>query len=413
MKYPTGKLYLAKVEETVKAFVDKHELIMGQKIIVAVSGGVDSLALLHILQRCGYSTKTLYINHGTRASQNTEQNLVKKTAELLGVSCATFKIKNLQMSNFENSAREQRQRIYEYMSHDGHLVALGHHIDDSFEWSLMQKSKSSNVLSSIGIPVKNKHLIRPLMCLTKKQIRRYAKIAGIKSLEDPTNKENRFERNYFRNEVIPLIAKRHPQYLKHYVNQQNELVRIMGLGLKRSKSSFKIDIKKDSVLIYSFDKNSDLDSLEKLILEGVKSLSSKKRGTLNIQIKKIKQALVNNKNGPLLLTDGVHAFVSTNAILLSKKKSRKPLGKKSYKNLDLDGFKYLLKSKISQHENFPHWVELDEFTRVVTVNKRVYPYNKDQSVDLIHRQVPHQNAFKLLLQWDTDKNRGKMLDLTF
>jgi tRNA(Ile)-lysidine synthetase-like protein len=413
MNYPKGKLFLEKVENTVKDFIDKYDLVQDNKIVVAVSGGVDSQCLAYILVSCGYSIEILYINHGTRISQNTEQKLVKKTAGHLGVNCTTFKIKSLEQNDFENSARIERKKIYEYMSQGRRLVALGHHIDDSFEWSLMQKSKSSNLRASIGIPVKNKFIIRPLMCLTKSQIRRYANLSGIKSLEDPTNTENRFERNYYRNEIIPLIAKRNPQYLKHYVNQQRELVDILGLGLKTSKGKFKIDIKTDSVFIYSFKGQVDLDSIDRLVVRGVKSLSNLKRGTLNLQIKKIKQAIQNNKFGPLLLADGINAFVSTNSVLLTKLQTMKIVEPKSYKKLDLVEFKNLINKNITHHESFPHWVKVDCNTRFVSPNNRVYPFNQKDSLKIVESNVLHQNAFKLLLQWDTKRNCKKKLDLTF
>jgi tRNA(Ile)-lysidine synthase len=413
MNYPKGKLFLEKVENTVKDFIDKYDLVQGNKVIVAVSGGVDSQCLAYILQRCGYSIEVLYINHGTRISQNTEQKLVKKTAEHLGVNCTTFKIKKLDQDDFENNARIERQKIYEYMSQGRNLVALGHHIDDSFEWSLMQKSKSSNLSASIGIPVKNKFIIRPFMCLTKSQIRRYANLCGIKSLEDPTNSENRFERNYYRNKVIPLIAKRNPQYLKHYVNQQRELVDLLGLGLKKSDAKFNIDVKTDSVFIYSFKQQVDLDSIDRLVVRGVKNLSNLNRGTLYLQIKKIKQAIQNNKFGPLLLSDGIHAFISTNSILLTKSHAMKKAESKSYKKLDLVEFKNLINKKITHHESFPHWVIVDSNTQFVSPNKRVYPFNTKDSLKIIESKVLHQNAFKLLLQWDTKRNCKKKLDLTF
>ena len=84
------------------------------------------------------------------------------------------KLTPLPSQNFELKARLERYKIFS--KYQDSLIVLGHHIDDSFEWSLMQKMKSSRLESTIGIPLYNKNYIRPLMCVTKKQIRRYAKI---------------------------------------------------------------------------------------------------------------------------------------------------------------------------------------------------------------------------------------------
>jgi tRNA(Ile)-lysidine synthase len=395
-----------------KTFIDDYSLIDKDNLVLGVSAGIDSMVLLVSLFRCGYSCESVFINHGTRSTQNQDQNLVQKLAKHLKVKNSIFHLKDLKKSNFENNARIERYKIFNYIAADSKLICLGHHIDDSHEWSLMQSFKSSNPKSSLGIPVRNKNVIRPLMCLTKNQIIRYAKEVGIPYLEDPTNTDNDFERNYIRNEIVPRIKHRHPQYLKHYVNRSNELARLYKLHVNNSESHYQTSTNKDSYLIYNLENSLNFSGLENAIIDGMKQLNPDSRGVLSEQIKKIIQAMKNHRFGPLSLTSGIKAYVSFNAVLLSKNTTT-AFKTKRHKDLSLNQFKSLLCAKFKQHSAYPYIVILDSGARSFSLNKNNYPYNAAYSKQLLTDSVEHQYALKLLAQWTKPKNKNKRLDLTF
>jgi tRNA(Ile)-lysidine synthase len=393
-------------------FIQDYGLVTKSKLVVGVSAGIDSMSLLVLLSRCGYSCEVVFINHGTRSSQKQDQILVQKLTKHLKVKNSVFHLKNLEKTNFENQARIERYKIFNFIAAGEKQICLGHHIDDSYEWSLMQSFKSSNPKSSLGIPLRNKNVIRPLMCLTKKQILRYAKEVGIPYLEDPTNKDNDFERNYVRNEVIPNISKRHPQYLKHYANRSNELARIYKLHVKNRDSHYQTTKNKNSILIYNLENSINFSGIESCIIDGMKELNPNSRGTLSEQIKKIIQAMKNHRFGPLALTAGVKAYVSFNAVLLTKQ-TKASFKTKSYKNIGVSDYKLLLESKLNEHSGYPYIVILDSGARSFSLNKNTYPYNAAYSKELIHDSIDHQYALKLLAQWSKPKNKNKRLDLTF
>ncbi|MDO9182397.1 MAG: tRNA lysidine(34) synthetase TilS, partial [Bacteriovorax sp.] len=210
----------------VQTFMNSLQLISPDKsILVAVSGGVDSVALMYVLADIFKGRiRILHINHGTRAANIDEENLVVKHCDILNleVDIVRFTL-NLDQQNFEAVARNLRASVYKQYIQKNYWVHTAHHLDDSFEWSMIQSFKQSSLASTLGIPVFNRGLVRPFMCVSKNQIRSFAQTLGLVWSEDSTNRDIRFERNFFRAALTETIHNRYPQYLAHYVARQNQL----------------------------------------------------------------------------------------------------------------------------------------------------------------------------------------------
>ena len=99
---------------------------------------------------------------------------------------------------------------------------------------MIQSFRQSSLNSTLGIPVFNRGLVRPFMCVSKKQIIQYAKSLELSLATDTSNGNLRFERNFFRSKLSNTILNRYPQYLRHYVARQNELA--LKLSMHRSQS---------------------------------------------------------------------------------------------------------------------------------------------------------------------------------
>lgn len=218
------------------------------KIVIALSGGVDSVVLTQAISlslkmgliKLTHRPRLIHIDHGTRKEIKKEVDYLYEWSKHLEMSFESHSLKmDLSQGNFEKIARDERRRIFKQKMSDDEILLMGHHIDDSFEWSLMQKLKSSNLEASLGIAVRSQNIRRPLMCMSKKHILRFAKEQNLTWFEDSSNKNLNFERNYLRNLINKQIAPRFPQYLKHYVRQHNELAR------RANKSAFKIELAKD------------------------------------------------------------------------------------------------------------------------------------------------------------------------
>lgn len=411
-------VFTNRLEKHFVKFIEEMNLIQGKPLLVGVSGGVDSMALMFLLFKCGYSTRSCFIHHNTRIGQDEEEKLVQSFSEHLQIPFYSEKVLGLRTDkNFESEARKKRYDVFEKIRNDDELVAIAHHIDDSFEWSLMQNLKTSNLKACVGIPLVNRNLIRPLMCLTKAQIIRYAKAYDLPFLEDPTNAQIKYERNFLRSEVISAFKDRHPQYLKHYVNKQNELARLLGVHrVLSAKNSFQISFQKNAVCIYSLKTEIDFSGLDEVIVRGIKYLNPNDRGSLHNQIEKIKQGMLNNKFGPLTMVKGLKLYLSFNHILICNddfKVAYPDLAEINYQVMNLSEFKTELNRYVFKGKVFPLFVAVDKKSRWISFSKRDYPLNSSFAKSIREKNLTYQAALNLLAQWSKPKNQNKLVNLSF
>jgi tRNA(Ile)-lysidine synthase len=289
-------------------------------VVIALSGGRDSMGLLHVaveLKNRGLlnNVRAFHVNHGTRPENAGEEKLVFEYCKKLGVPLLIFHPDlNSKANNFEHRARLKRYELFLKNLKVGEVLYTAHHIDDSFEWSLLKQFKSGSVDAHLGIPVKNGRVYRPFNCVTKRQIKEYVKLSKVPFAHDSSNESLRFERNFIRKTIIPKIAERFPGYLKHYVHRSNEL------ALKREQSAFskpiefKIHQDKFGILILHPNGETDFKSAKEQIIWAIRKLSNKNRGTLQLQVDKIISAASKGKKGPLLFSGNVHGFISKGAL---------------------------------------------------------------------------------------------------
>ncbi len=381
-------------------FIEKHSLLNnGKNIVVSFSGGIDSVVLVDLLISCGYSKNLLIIhyNHLNRRGNAKDEEFVRSFCKERDLDFQIIRLEGLPQSNFESTARDRRYKSLKSIA-KGYPLLFGHHIDDSFEWSLMQQFKSSSLRNSIGIPLVNENIVRPLMCFSKIQILYYAKLRDLEFSQDPTNASLNYERNYVRNIIVPAIKKKYPSYLKNYVSRANQLALKFNLSSLKQKE-FTCFEGTDYSELYSFDHTGEYDRLDELINTQVKRLSSKKRGSTRLQIEKVKKALKNNSLGPLSLVDGIKVYVSYNHLYISK---RMPWSSssKNYSKVGIEDFICLL---LDRKTFFCNFCKVKNY-KLNTIN-RSYPFD----VNTKGKIAP----LDLLRQWNKPQNKNKLLDLVF
>ena len=303
-----------------------------QRPVIALSGGVDSVALAYSILlsvRNGICVtnklpRFIHIDHGTRPEIKKEMISLKKWAAELGVEFSSVDLDlSLSDGNFEMKARSQRYKSFNSFLKEDEILLTGHHLDDSFEWTMMQSLKSSSLSGSLGIPVKGPRVVRPFLCLSKAQITRFAKDNGLMWFEDESNNDLDFERNYIRKLIKDNIAVKYPKYLKHYARRQNTLADKLGLSVFKNEST-KLDIKKrDWGHIVKVEGSLNEHCLELSML--ITKSSSKGRGRISDQYIKL-VASYNKSNGeyrgPLSFSGGVKVYYSRPyVIIVSKGKS--------------------------------------------------------------------------------------------
>lgn len=206
--------------------IDKLNVSPEEYLIVGVSAGPDSMALLHLLQNnCNKQLVCTHINHNVRKSSQVEEDYLKEYCKKNNIIFESTKITNYSQNNFENEARKKRYTFYEKMlkKYNSHTLLLAHHGDDLIETVLMKIIRGSNLEGYAGIKAYSHQLdytiIRPLLSLTKKDILKYNKKNNIKYFIDKTNEDTTYTRNRLRKKILPLLKKEnkdiHLKFLKY------------------------------------------------------------------------------------------------------------------------------------------------------------------------------------------------------
>jgi tRNA(Ile)-lysidine synthase len=187
----------------------------GDKVLVAVSGGADSLALLYLLQQfskeLGYELFVAHLNHLTRGEESdADARFVEKEAKklCLPVFVDRMDVENSALkSSFQESARILRYQFLEntLMSVKGNKIALGHTADDRVETVLMNLLRGTGLRGLAGIPVARGHVIRPLLRCTRSELEQFLSERKLGYRTDSSNNEKKYLRNKIRHDVIPFL----------------------------------------------------------------------------------------------------------------------------------------------------------------------------------------------------------------
>lgn len=180
------------------------------KIIVGVSGGPDSMALLHILRQLNVDVVACHINYQKRAeAADKDQALVEHTANDWGMGCRSFKADPGQAGdkNFQQWARDYRYRKFHQLleEHQANAIAVAHHKDDQIETVLQKLFRGAGLESWSGMSVWDTPLFRPLLETSRKEIMAYIEQHAIPYRTDQSNLESDFARNLLRNEWVDRL----------------------------------------------------------------------------------------------------------------------------------------------------------------------------------------------------------------
>ncbi len=207
---------MKKIEKKIKEIKDKNLINENDKILIAFSGGPDSMFLYYVLKTLQKEYKLeislIYINHNLRDDVDNDIKIVTNFAKENGVKLYVKKInvKKYAKDNkksIELAARELRyEMINKTLMEIGYnKIATGHNLDDNVETLVFRLIRGTSIKGLKGIPIKRGNIIRPILHFEKTEIIKFLDEKKVKYVIDYTNFENDYTRNYIRNEIFPMF----------------------------------------------------------------------------------------------------------------------------------------------------------------------------------------------------------------
>lgn len=220
------------IKQRVARFIERNNLFSPQdKVLVALSGGADSVALLLLLQALGYTCEAAHCNFHLRAEESDrDEEFVRKLCgksdiPLHVIHFDTRKHSESRKISIEMSARELRYQWFESLREEtgAAVVAVAHHRDDSVETMLLNLIRGTGISGLTGIRPVNGIIVRPLLCVSREEIIAYLSAAGQDFVTDSTNLQDEYTRNKIRLKLLPLMQEINPSVKESIAATGNNL----------------------------------------------------------------------------------------------------------------------------------------------------------------------------------------------
>ncbi|MDP4269082.1 MAG: tRNA lysidine(34) synthetase TilS [Bacteroidota bacterium] len=207
------------MQSKIKQFIYIRNLLQpNSKVIVGISGGADSVALLHFLTKEGYKCIAAHCNFHLRGEEsNRDEQFVRDLCRqwnlpLEVIDFHTEEIAAEQKVSIEMAARELRYQWFEELriKYEAEVIAIAHHKDDSVETFLLNLIRGTGIRGLSGMKPVNGKIIRPLLCVSRQEVEEYIGQNNLSFVHDSTNSETLYTRNKIRLEVLPLLQELNP-----------------------------------------------------------------------------------------------------------------------------------------------------------------------------------------------------------
>lgn len=238
--------------ELFNTYISKHQLIEpSEKILVGVSGGIDSIVLSHILKKLGYNFSIAHCNFQLRGKEaDKDEGFVKTLARNLNVTCFTQRFNTQEFAqkkgiSIQMAARDLRFSWFNELceTHGFSKIAIASNLDDSIETCLINLTKGTGIKGLHGIKPMVNNVIHPLLFATKKEIIDYSTKNNISFREDQSNNETKYIRNKIRHKVVPVLSEINPSLhntFNSFFNRINECEKLISNYVEAIKKEFVI-----------------------------------------------------------------------------------------------------------------------------------------------------------------------------
>lgn len=323
--------------ENVIKTIEKYNLIQdGDKIVIGVSGGPDSICLLHILnslkEKYNLQLFVAHINHLIRENAKIDEEYVINFCKKIDVPVFVLhtdvlNIAKQQKMGTEEAGRNERYKFFDEVlkKTNSNKIAIAHNMNDKVETIIMNVLRGSGISGLKGIePKRDNKYIRPLIETTREEIENYCKVNNLETRHDESNDENLYNRNKIRNIVIPYIKNEFNNNIINTINrlsvvatEESEYINKIvekeynNICIKEEADTIELDLKKFNIL--------DVVIKRRLILYTTYKLNHHTKGMEKVNIEDIIKLCNNNIGNKFLIpTKGLKVLLKHKNILFIK-----------------------------------------------------------------------------------------------
>ena len=235
------------IQQQIIQYIEKENLFsQDSKILIALSGGADSVALLCILLSAGYQCEAAHCNFHLRGEEsNRDEKFVRQLCRKYNIRLYTIDFDTTQYAtdnhiSIEMAARELRYNWFDKIKNESQadVIAVAHHQDDSVETMLLNLIRGTGITGLLGIRPRNGAIVRPLLCVNREDIIYYLHSIGQDYVTDSTNLEDEYTRNKIRLNLLPLMQEINPSVKSNLIetsNYLNDVATIYNICIEKAK----------------------------------------------------------------------------------------------------------------------------------------------------------------------------------
>jgi len=246
-----------------KHITKEFPFLKDTKLLIAISGGLDSVVLFHLLHKLNYDVSLAHCNFKLRGKESDlDEEFIKNlnqisANQIFTIIFDTEKYAKEHKLSTQIAARELRYNWFQKLitEHKFEYVLTAHHADDNLETFLIHLTRGSGLDGFTGIPKVNGNIVRPLLAFSRKEILNYAKDNDIEWREDASNASNKYIRNKIRHQVLPVLKEINPSILDSFATTlenlqeskqiiEDRIENIASEVLEKEANFIKIDIEK-------------------------------------------------------------------------------------------------------------------------------------------------------------------------
>lgn len=329
--------------DKVRRTIEKYEMLCrGDRVVVAVSGGVDSVTLLCVLYELkdewDLELAVAHLDHRMRAGSEEDARFVKAFAQALGlpfihgVSDVPEYIARERLSP-EEAARKVRYRFLVEAAHklEYNVIALGHQLNDRVETFLINLLRGAGLEGLAGIPPLrvegDLRYIRPLIECSREEIKAFARKRGLEYREDPTNRDLRYKRNRVRLKLLPLLKEFNPSFIEAVARASETLRKAHEHLRSLADKAFRRALLQETTgeIILSKEDLPEVEILQEyLVREAIRRVKGNLRGIEAIHIEQVLQELGKGRSGAQLnLSEGIRLVTEAERVIFTRRPPRR------------------------------------------------------------------------------------------